>query len=363
MRIIHLDSGKSWRGGQQQVHLLAQGLKSRSLEQWLLVQRSGALGAQLRDSSLPFEELGFTSEVSPRALFQLCKVIQRFQPTLLHAHDSRTLGLAALAKRITPGWKLVASRRVVFSIRSNPLWRVKYVWSVDRIIAISAQVRNGLIQDGVPASKISLVYDGFVLKPSPLSQSRELSRKRWGIEADHFLVGSVGSLTREKGHEHLIAAWPEIQRKLPAARLLLVGDGPLRSRLENLVNERHLRSSVVFAGFQTHLEEVWPALDLLVFPSLEEGLGSTLLSAMGQHIPVCASRTGGIPEVVKDGETGILFPPANPQAISAAVIRLSLERELVPRLIRTAFSYVQEHFQVEQMVAGTYNVYAEVLRS
>lgn len=364
MRIIHLDSGKSWRGGQQQVRLLAQGLRGRPVEQLLLVQHAGPLAAHLKDSGLRVEELDFTSEVSPRALLHLCRAIRRFQPDLLHAHDSKTLGLAAVAKKVTSSWRLVASRRVAFSIRGNPLWRFKYVWSVDRIIAVSAQVKNGMIQDGVPDSKISLVYDGAEFKPSSgLPQTRERSRKRWGIEPGSFLVGSIGSLTREKGHEHLIRAWPEILRNLPSARLLLVGDGSLRPQLEAFARELHLHSSLVFTGFQANLEEIWPALDLLVFPSLEEGLGSTLLSAMGQHVPVCASRTGGIPEVVRDGETGLLFPPANPRAISAAVIRLSQERELASRLTQAAFSHVMENFQVERLVDGTYNVYEEVLRS
>ncbi len=363
MRILHLDSGRDWRGGQQQVLLLASGLAPFKTQQHLLVQRKSALAQKLEGSGLPFTGMAFSSELSLLSLFHLSCFIRKFRPDLIHAHDSRTLGLAVLAKHWMLGWKLVASRRVIFPVSSNRFWRWKYLKGADRIIAVSNQIKNQLVREGIGSCHVSVVYDGFPAVASEEKGSREIARHRWNIPPDEIVVGTIGSFTQEKGHEYLLRAWPKIHHAFPAARLWLVGDGPLRANLENLSRHLGANDSVHFAGFQWELTQILPIFDAFVYPSLEEGLGSTLLLAMDHNIPVCASATGGIPEVVIDGETGLLFPPGDSGALARVVVSMLEKPSLIERLVQSASEHVKKNFPVEQMVEGTSRVYRELLAS
>jgi glycosyltransferase involved in cell wall biosynthesis len=361
MRILHLDSGREWRGGQQQVFWLACGLAQLKAEQHLLVQQKSPLALKLAEANISFNRQSYSSELDPLALFRLCGFLRKFRPEIVHAHDSRTLGLAVLAKHLLPGWKLVAARRVTFSIRSNKLWKWKYIEGVDRIIAVSQQVRQQLLHDGIPSTHVSVVYDGFPGMPAPEMEQREMARRHWNIPQGKILVGAIGNFTEEKGHEYLVRAWPEINRVLPSSYLMLVGDGPLRSNLENLSKQLGVNGSIRFAGFQQDLTKVWPAIDFFIYPSLREGLGSTLLAAMNYRIPVCASNAGGIPEVVIDGQTGLLFPPADARALASILVGLVQNPQQASRLVQNAAAHVEKNFRLDQMVAGTWKIYRELL--
>lgn len=363
MRVLHLDSGREWRGGQQQVLLLASGLAQSKTQQHLLVQRKGSLALKLEGSGLPFTGIAFSSELNPLSLFRLCCFIRTYRPDLIHAHDSRTLGLAVLAKHWISGWKLAASRRVIFPVSSNRFWRWKYVKGADRIIAVSNQIKSQLVREGIDPFQVSVVYDGFPGAALKDKGTRETARQRWNISPDEIVIGAIGNFTQEKGHDYLLRAWPEIHRVLPSTRLWLVGDGPLRTDLENLSRHLGVADSIHFAGFQWELTQILPVFDAFVYPSLQEGLGSTLLLAMNHNIPVCASATGGIPEVVIDGETGLLFPPGDSGALARVVLSL-LENPLrAGRLVQNAAEHVKSNFRVEQMVEGTSRVYRELLAS
>src|SRR5438876_6184582 len=142
MKVLHLDSGMDWRGGQQQVYFLATGLRKLGVEQHLVLRRGGELIARVRRTELPVSALPLSSELAPTSFFQLAKIVRRFNPDIIHAHDSRTLGLAAVLKAFGDKWKLLAARRVPFRIGKNPFWRFKYQRKVDKIIAVSRFIRD-----------------------------------------------------------------------------------------------------------------------------------------------------------------------------------------------------------------------------
>ena len=139
----------------------------------------------------------------------------------------------------------------------------------------------------------------------------------WAWPTASFLSDASVTLRREKGHAFLIRGFSEILTTHPDSRLAVVGEGPLRGELELLIRELGLHGRAVLPGFVSDLDEVLPGFDLLVHPSLTEGLGSVLLQAMSRQVPVCASRAGGIPEAVIDGETGFLFSPGSAEALVA----------------------------------------------
>lgn len=361
MKVLHLDAGPDWRGGQQQVLYLAEGLKAYPVRQELAVRAGGRLATRLQALDFSASSLPFRSEWDPGSLFRLLRILRNFRPEIVHVHDARTLGLAVILKTLGGKFHLVASRRVAFPIRRNPLWRMKYQRAPSRIVAVSRFIRESLIEEGIHPAKITVIYDGIELPSPPGPETRLSARRLVGVGEQEFLVGNVGHLTREKGHEVLVRGFKQVLVRQPAAKLLIVGDGPLRDPLRRLVKELGLETKVLLLGQVGDIGSILPALDLFVYPSLEEGLGSILLMAMAYRVPVCASRTGGIPELVLDGTTGRLFAPGDPGAL-AEVVDFSLTRRTqMQECACKAFTRVTQQFQVERMVSATFDLYSKLL--
>ena len=358
MKVLHLDSGMAFRGGQQQVLHLAMGLARVGVEQHLVLRRGSAFEQTAAAANLPLTTLPFRSESDLASALQLRKLIARFNPEIVHAHDARTLGLSALTWAMGTRSRIIAARRVAFPLRRNPLTAVKYRSVARRIVAVSKYVRELLVASGVEERRIDVVYDGFDL--NRLVQ-RSDSRKSLGVAANDRLIGCAGHFVAEKGHESLIHAFARISQVIPDATLVLIGDGELRDRYRLLVQQLNLEGKVIFPGFVPDLASVLPALDVFVFPSLQEGLGSSLLIAMTCEVPICASRTGGIPEIVQDGVTGSLFNPGDAHSIAQSVLGALQSPQRSRDLADAAAKTVLERFSVARMVEATREVYANVL--
>ena len=363
MRILHLDSGLGWRGGQQQLYYLADGMRKIGISQFLVVRKGSPQAARLGELNLPIMELNLSSEFDLGSLFALARIIRHFQPQIIHAHDSRTLGLAALLRATGWGIKIVAARRVAFSIRRNPLWKFKYSYQANRVIAVSSYVRDLLIREGLQQGQVEVVYDAVDKIPVESKTYRADSRQRLGVTDAEFVIGCVGQFTSEKGQEFLIQAYTEILDKYPDCRLALVGDGDLYWKFQKLLERLGLGHSVILTGFVSDLDTLLPAVDLLVHPALIEGLGSVLLKGMANRIPICASSTGGIPELVIEGETGFLFPPGNPKGLAQAVFRARQAPVLANQQVERALSRVRSNFLADRMVAETSQIYSNVMDS
>ena len=361
MRILHLDSGSAWRGGQQQLHFLIGGLKRRGIQQFLAVRKRSPLATRAAEQEVPVRGLSLSSEWDFISLAGMAGLVVRFRPDLIHAHDSRTLGLAVWLKTLGWGGGVVAARRVAFSIRGNPWWKFKYARQTSRVIAVSRYVRDLLIEEGLEPGQVEVVYDGVEAEAAPLPEQRCSARRRLGVADGEFLIGCVGHFTPEKGHAFLIRGFSEILTTHPDARLAVVGEGPLRGELELLIRELGLDGRAVLPGFVSDLDEVLPGFDLLVHPSLTEGLGSVLLQAMSRQVPVCASRAGGIPEAVIDGETGFLFSPGSAEALVESVLRARSNPGLARRQAEQAAARVRSTFSVERMVDETRRIYSDIL--
>jgi glycosyltransferase involved in cell wall biosynthesis len=165
----------------------------------------------------------------------------------------------------------------------------------------------------------------------------------------------------QKGFEFLIKAMPEILSAIPAAKLLLVGEGPLKKGLENLAVSLKVKKSVIFAGYRSDITEILAAIDLLVVPSLLEGFPMITLEAMSAAKPVIATCRDGITEQIIDGKNGIMVPPEDHNALAKVILRLSQDRDLSKKLGMAARERVVREFTVDKMVAETEKVYSELL--
>lgn len=364
--VLHLDTGRNWGGGQQQVLYLHRGLLERGVPSILVCRKDSPLAEKAAAEPVPSVPMEMRAGFGFQSAARIAKLARLHQANTLHMHTSyaHSLGLRA-ARSLKSDVHKVVSRRVAFPRKPNPFSKRKYLGRKIRYIAISSAVRETLIRLGVLENAISIVYSGINLdrfsRPEiqyPQSEIRyPQSEIRNQIPPGSFVVGCVGSLVPCKGHAVLIEAIATVAKIVPNILCLIVGEGPERARLESLIRRRHLEEIVILTGQRKEVPQLLSLMNLFVMPSLQEGLGLALLEAMAAGKPVIASNVGGIPEVICDSQTGLLVPPAQPNALAEALIALSRDPARMAALASNARKRVRECFSDKSMVEGTLAVY------
>lgn len=360
LRVLVVDLEREWRGGQSQALLLLEGLRTRGHEAELLSVRGAALAMRASAAGIPVHLAPGTGRRLGAALL-LWRLLRARRFGVVHANEPHALTAALLAgaHRRAP---VVAARRVAYPIGTSAIARARY-GAARRILAVSEFVARSVRDSGMPADAVRVVYDGVKIPAASTADSRRRAREHWDVAEDVPLIGCVGYLLPEKGQEFLLRALPAIRERFMNCRLLLVGDGPMRDRLERLAGELGVRSAAHFAGHVDDLEEVYRALDLFVFPSLAEPLGSSLLAAMAAALPVIAVASGAVPEVIEPEASGLLVSRPDPNEIAGAVVRLLAEPELAAHFGLRAREIICERFTADRMVEETLLVYSELCGS
>jgi glycosyltransferase involved in cell wall biosynthesis len=255
---------------------------------------------------------------------------------------------------------VVVSRRVDFAPDGNPLTRLKYTSRIDCFIAVSRRVAEVLEASGVPRERVRTVYSGVPARARPDPARRATLRKELGLPDGAPVVGSVGALAAHKDPVTLVRGAAVVLRERPAARLLLVGDGPLRGEIEREARALGVADRVVLAGFRDDAIDCLSLLDVFAVTSRLEGLNTTVLDAMALGLPIVATRAGGIPEIVADNECGVLVPPGDPEALARALVLLLEDRQRAERFGAAARERSRS-FTEERMVSETERVYRDVL--
>lgn len=354
MRILHVDPERRWGGGETQVMTLLRQLGIRGHQSWLAADPRGPLAAAATGAGVPVRTLPIANHVDLRAAFRLRAMLRREPFDVVHFHTARAHALAPFCRR--PGTRLVVTRRMDYVPAGGPYVRFLYNRAVDRIIAISAGVRDALVRVGIRAERIRVVPSGIEPAEAPAG-ARERVRQEWGVAADEIVVLVPGALERRKGHAVLLAA---VRRLAPAGfplRLVFCGDGGEAGALARLAEETG--APVRFAGFRSDMPACFAAADLVAMPSLMEGLGVAALEAMAAGRALVASRVGGLGEVVVQEATGLLAPPADPEALALALGRLLRDPGLRERLGAAGRARVLAHYTGARMAEGTLACYGE----
>ncbi len=230
---------------------------------------------------------------------------------------------------------------------------------MDRLIAVSRAIEHKLVDEERTTVPVSLIYNGVDLDRYDHQEACCTLPDEYGMEPGSKIVGVVARLEPEKGHPTLLEAWPAVLRAVPDTYLLIVGEGSRRDALEAQARELQIAHRVVFTGRRDDVPAVTAALDVAVLPSYREAQGLSVLEAMALSRPVVASNVGGIPEMIEDGVTGLLVPPHDPQALSAAIIRLLRDHPYADTLGRAGHDLVHDRFCIELMVSAVESIYDE----
>ena len=361
---LHVDTARTWRGGQNQVLLTVNGLREIGQRAALVAHPDGELRKRAAEG-LELVPLAPKSELDLTAAWRLNRVIKKLKPDVIHAHDAHGVAMAGLALSLGSGGAqqgrapaLVASRRVDFHLKGNSFSRWKYR-QVDCFIAASNAIRELLVADGVPAVQTIVVHEGIDVEHVAAAPPVNVHEAFW-LPHQAPVVGNVAALVPHKGQRHLVEAAHLVVREIPDARFVILGEGELRDHLERQVREHHLEKHVLLPGFRTDVLGCIKGFDLFAMSSVTEGLGTSILDAMACSRAVVATRAGGIPEIVEDGGTGVLVAPRDHTAMAEAIVRLLRDDALRQQMGDAGFARVHARFTVERMVAETAAVYARV---
>lgn len=361
MKLLHLDEQRGWRGGEQQAYYLLRGLIDAGHEVYV----SGRQQSEFlkRVSELPLSgilPLPYLNEWDFVSVIRLAYYLRYHQIDIIHAHTSHTHTLACLAQRLARQAHVVVSRRVDFPPRPGRFNRWKYN-APDRIIAISGCIYNILHQYGVSEDKLRLVHSA--IDPTRFACNEIQPFNEYVIANEKMtgpLLGNVAALAPHKDQATLIEAMPEVLTQYPDAHLLIAGEGKLRNELEKKISDMGLQDNIHLTGFIEDIPGFLKALDVFILSSKEEGLGTSVLDAMACHVPVIATDAGGIPEMVRHQETGLLVPVGNSTLLAKAIMAVLQDPENAKVRCKNAYRMLNEQFSVQRMIDGNFQVYNEL---
>jgi len=228
-------------------------------------------------------------------------------------------------------------------------------------VAVSEAMKDKLVRIGIPGQKITVIYNsiednGFYKEPPDPNL-----RKKFASNDETLLVGVIGRLSREKGQRIFLEAWAKVCKLIPNTIVLFIGDGPDREILEKICVAKGIQDKVVFLGHQINPHPFYRILDLVVMPSLSEGLPNVPLEALSHKKAIIATSVGGTPEIIEDGENGILVKPGDPNALSDAIVALLENSEKRNSMAANGLSCLYPKFSPENRVSKILSLYQEIL--
>ncbi|OHA08526.1 MAG: hypothetical protein A3B37_00295 [Candidatus Sungbacteria bacterium RIFCSPLOWO2_01_FULL_59_16] len=379
LKILYIITRSDWGGAQRYVYDLATRLSRDEFDVAVAAGGSGPLGAKLaaagiRLISIPALERNISILKEFASFASLLRIMFRERPNVVHLSSSKAGGLGALAARLA---SLLNGHRamVIFTIHGWPFHENRPFWQrglmflaswlparVSDVVVLINSADHRRAETFLPRRKLVLVRHG--IKPPEFLEREEArayiaAKSGRPLQPGALLVGTIAALTPNKGIRHLIDAANQVKVKVKSLKfkVIAIGDGEEKKRLQARIAELGLEDTVHLLGFVPDASRYLRGLDLFVLPSLKEGLPYALMEAMAAGLPAVGTSVGGIPDLIEDGVTGRLVPPKNPEAVAEAVAELLLNPSLRRMMGEDAKRAIERRFRIEPMLERTFALY------
>ena len=365
-RVLHLITSFEIGGTERQAVELLKRLDEKRYDVRLAVLRNeGPFYIQIEARFPDVPEFPLTSFYDVNAVKQLAglrRLMRQEKIDILHAHDFYSSFIGGAAARLS-GVRVIASQRhLKLSDRRVHKWGTRMIHRLaNRILVNSEAIREHIIDhEGAQPGKIVVIRNGVSPVISNTNARRELGRDL-GLDTNAAIVGIVARLQEVKGHRFFIEAAAEVLRSRSGAHFVLVGDGPLRTEIEQQAAELGITDHVRLLGDRSDVSRLIAGFDLLVLASLHEGLPNAVMEAMAAGVPVVATSVGGTKELIADGETGYLAPPADSSALAERILFALGDEEHREGIVSTARRRITSAFGIERMVDSVETLYDELM--
>lgn len=357
MKILHVSTALSWRGGEQQLTYLIESLRSMNIDQEVLCPIGSVVEQYCKDNDVRYYSF-YRSKLKIVTAYQLMSVCQTANINVIHTHDSHSHTIAVMASTIYGNVvPIIVSKRTAFPISGGELSRFKYNHSsIARILCVSHKVKDEVSKVVYNGEKLSTVYSGVELKRFSQKEEPTLLLNSFGKNLERPFIGNVSALSNEKDLFTFIDTAEAYYKKGRKGTFFIVGEGANRTKIEKYIHQKYLSDKVILTGFQKDIPSVMKQFDCFLFTSNAEGLGTSILDAMASEVPVIATNTGGIPELVVNRRTGLLVSVRDFKMMVSAVIEILDEPILRNHLVDEALKHVRK-FSKEKMAVHTVNEY------
>jgi len=350
--VLTLDHG----GLEHLVLQMAEQLQRRGLRALIVVLTDGTLVAEARRRQIETFVLEKRDGFEPQLIVRLARLFRAERVDLVHTHNFAPLIYGTLAARLT-GLPTVNTRHGRAALSTHRL-----IWSLThRVVAVSEDARRQLVRHNqVREDRLSVIVNGIDLSRFSGRHRADGLRAALGIAPGVPLIGTVGRLAAEKDQRTLLTAFARLREAGSPAHLAVAGGGPLGHELAALARSLAIESSVHFLGPRSDVPAILSALDVFVLPSLMEGISLTLIEAMASGLPVVTTRVGGNPEVVVDGDTGLLVPVGDAEALASAMGALLGAPEEARAMGERGRRRAEAVFNGERMIDAYEEIYATI---
>lgn len=321
--------------------------------------------AEARRLEMPVHFVQGFNQYDPRLIWGVIDLVKAFQIDIVHAHEVKSDVITYLAAQIHTvpivttlhGWiGNGLKQRVLVALDK------RIVRGFDRVIAVSRQIERELITAGVPPDKLRLLHNAIVVERYRRTGHRGLLSEAIGRPVLSPVIASIGRLSPEKGHADLIRAIDIVSRRGQKVSLVLIGDGPERPKLLQQINALGLQGRVHLPGYIREPQRLLEEVDLMVLPSHTEGLPNAALEALLMEVPVLATKVGGTPEVITDGETGRLVPAHSPEALAGGILEFLAAPEFWKQMASRGKDMVKMNFGFQSRTRKLEAIYAEMMK-
>jgi L-malate glycosyltransferase len=364
MKILHINTERTWRGGEQQTLYLLRSLNQRRISSHLICQADSPMAQKAQADGLTVFPMVMRGEVDLPAILRIRRLIGSHDYDIIHSHTSHAHTLAFLASLGCRVCRLV-TRRVDFSFIRNrflPVSVIKYRYMADFYIAISQEIKKVMVKDGIAADRIFVVHSGIDLQRFEGAAGGHLV-KEFNLKPEEKVVINVAHLAGHKGQKYLVRAIPLVLAEIPQVRFFIIGQGELMPELKALAASLDLGPALTFTGFRNDVGAFYQLADLFAMSSVQEGLGTAILDALALGKPVVAANSGGIPEIIRDGETGRLVAAGDHRALAHGIIDLLTDDQQARDMARRGQEFVQTKFSIDAMVTNNIAIYNRLLAS
>jgi glycosyltransferase involved in cell wall biosynthesis len=364
MNILHTECGLNWGGQEYRTLLEVEWLNAHGHQSWMACDPRGETFARAAKMGIANVGISMRNSVDLGGILALIRFCRRYKIDVIHTHGPKDSWMCYFLYLL--GWPVVRSRHISVPVKSD--WRHTYIYrrGCSKVIATADMIKRTLVeQNHLPADRIVVVGEGIDLSLYRPENDGSAFRKEFGIPPDAPLFGIIAMLRGDKGHSFFLDAAFQVLRTHPEARFVVVGEGigkkriryELTGRLEQAGEKR-----VVLTGYRKDIPEITAALDVLVVASTGvEGQTRVIPQAFATRRTAIGTTVGGITEIIRDGENGLLVPPLNGDALAAAMRRLIDDPALRSRLAETGYHDAQKNLSIDTMMEKTLAVYQEAM--
>lgn len=356
IKILHLSSEKTWRGGEQQIAYLIGELDNKGVDNFVLCKTNSAFQEYCNNNGIKYYEAGFNSNIDLKSALTLNTICKKEQPDLIHCHSSRSHSMALYSYFFRSEIPIIVSRRVDFPIKNS--WKYNRN-SIKRIICVSDFIKNLVIPEIKYPERCITIHSGIDINKFNRPKGSELL-KEFGFDSTFKAIGNTSAIADHKDYFTFVETAEYVLQQKENIVFFIAGDGPLKNVIKDYIDSKNLQNRIILLGFRDNIIDLLPEFDCFLMTSKTEGLGTSLLDALACGVPVVATKTGGIPEVIIQSETGLISEVGDFESLGKQVIQILEDSFLAQKLIRGGKKHVQ-NFSIESTAEKTYTEYLNIL--